>query len=191
MIPQIRDLAVPPQPAQHLGAGAACQCVSESAHRAHACGHPPPHGDTLTATEKTKENFPCWRQKTRLWCLGGMLHVAGCIPSWNADLGGEQGDSTDTTHIPVHFPEIQRVQGSTCPQDTDLGCGSAQEAEASCRCYWLLPAAGIFWEHGGGCSAPGAGGMPAALADESCPLAAGRAKLGNRGGLSPDKTAPN
>lgn len=107
MIPQIRDLAVPPQPAQHLGAGAACQCVSESAHRAHACGHPPPHGDTLTATGKTKENFPCWRQKTRLWCLGGMLHVAGCIPSWNADLGGEQGDSTDTTHIPVRFPEIQ------------------------------------------------------------------------------------
>lgn len=54
----------------------------------------------------------------------------------------------------------QRVQSSTCPQDTDWGCGSAQEAEASCRCCWLLPTAGIFWERGDGRGAPGAGGCP-------------------------------
>lgn len=58
MIPQIRDLPVPSWPAQHLGVGAACQCVSESAHRSHACGQPPPHGNTLTAAGKTEENFP-------------------------------------------------------------------------------------------------------------------------------------
>lgn len=55
MIPQIRDLAVPSWPAQHLAAGAACQYVSESAHPSHSCGqreHTHCHGG------KTKQNFP-------------------------------------------------------------------------------------------------------------------------------------
>lgn len=160
--------------------------MSVSQHIAHT------HVDTPSTREHAhchggkRENFPWWQHKTHFCCLGG-IHAAGCVRCGNADVEGSRV-SLQTPHTVPADPAPSVCTAARAPR-TRPGAvavpGRLRHPEGT---VGFCPQQGYF---GSSVTAAVPRGLPAALADESCPLVTGRAKLGNQGGLSPDKTAPN
>lgn len=185
MITQIKDLTLPPQPAQHLGSGLVGQrvSVSVSQHITHTHADNLPHTWRHTSTAAGRM-LCCWQRK--MWYLASLWDALPTPPPVALAIArvlirGGSRETIETLHVPVRLPEIhtcdsQHMYGSTyswghrhrqgaplCQQHICWGCGSAQKAKAPCRYSQLFPTGGDIWG-----SVSDGHAAPAAWGDAHC-----------------------